>query len=212
MQGIAIALLACLVLLVSARRFAIPPVPFYIGAGIVLGQAGLGLVAADEISAFLTRMGLLFLLFSMGLQLRPQQILERRSSFAGAGIIDLALNFPLGLAAALLLGIPVADALIIAAAFYISSSAMAVASLIENKKLFLREAETVVWLMVFEDIVLVILVALFAASGREAVTLIATSGAAVAVCFLVVHALQDPLKALLSREDEIPIVFAFSSV
>ncbi|NYT05733.1 MAG: cation:proton antiporter, partial [Methanomicrobiales archaeon] len=48
--------------------------------------------------------------------------------------------------------------------------------------------------------------------GREAVTLIATSGAAVAVCFLVVHALQDPLKALLSREDEIPIVFAFSSV
>ncbi|KQC03671.1 MAG: sodium:proton exchanger [Methanoculleus sp. SDB] len=212
MPGLAGALLVCLALLVLSKRVRFPPIPFYIGAGLVLGEAGLGLVAADEISAFLARIGLLFLLFSMGLQLRPDQIRIRGSSFAAAGIIDCAVNIPLGFIGGLALGIPIYEALLIAAAFYISSSAMAVASLIENKKLFLAEAETVVWLMVFEDIVLVLFVALFSSTGQGAVSVFARTAVVVAACFLVVRYGRQALISLLSREDEVPLVFSFSAV
>lgn len=212
MQGLAVALLVCLALLVLSKRLAFPPIPFYIVAGLVLGELGLGIVAADEISAFLTRIGLLFLLFSMGLQLRPDQIRTRSTSFATAGIIDGAVNIPLGLLGALALGIPFYEAVLIAAAFYISSSAMAVASLIENKKLFLAEAETVVWLMVFEDIILVLFVALFSAQGQGAAYLFARTAAVIAACFFAVRFARKPLISFLSREDELPLVFSFSAV
>ena len=42
---------------------------------------------------------------------------------------------------------------------------MAIASLVENRRLILPEAETIVWMMVFEDVLLILLISLFSAQG-----------------------------------------------
>ena len=171
MQGIALA--AGFVVAYLARRWRFPAIPFYIIIGIVLGVTGLNVIHESETAAYLAHMGLLFLLFTMGLHLRPRGVLARRGSFVRAGIIDFAVNFAVGLGAALLLGLPLYEAVVIAAAFFISSSAMALSSLIENRKLGFRESETVVWLMVFEDIVLVVFIMLLAATQGGPVSVIA---------------------------------------
>src|SRR5665647_2938408 len=163
MEGIVLALFLCLVLALITKYLSVPVIPFYILAGIVLGKAGLGLVAADEISRFFSEMGLIFLLFFMGLGLKPERIAANRSAVLTSGIIDLNVNMIIGFVAAFALGFSLIESLIVAAAFYISSTAMALTSLIENRKLMLRESETVIWLMVFEDLVLIVFLALISA-------------------------------------------------
>ena len=74
MEGIVLALFVCLILALVSKYLSVPAIPFYILAGVVLGNAGLGLVASDEISRFFSEMGLIFLLFFMGLGLKPERI------------------------------------------------------------------------------------------------------------------------------------------
>jgi CPA2 family monovalent cation:H+ antiporter-2 len=212
MQGIALALAAGFAVAYLARKWRFPSIPFYIIIGIVLGVTGLDVIHESETAAYLAHMGLLFLLFTMGLHLRPRDVLARKGSFVRAGIIDFTVNFAVGLGAALLLGLPVYEAIVIAAAFFISSSAMALSSLIENRKLGFRESETVVWLMVFEDIVLVLFIILLAATQGGPVSVIAPTLLFIVACYGLVHLLKEPIQRLFSREDEIPLLFVVTAV
>ncbi|MFA7695138.1 MAG: cation:proton antiporter, partial [Methanoregula sp.] len=167
MEGIILALFVCLVLALVSKYLSLPAIPFYIIAGVVMGQAGLGLVASDQISSFFSEMGLIFLLFFVGLGLRIEKISDNRSAVLASGVIDLNVNMIIGFLAAYLLGFSFIEALIVAAAFYISSTAMAVTSLVENRKLMMKESETIIWLMVFEDLAMIVVLALLSAGNQN---------------------------------------------
>jgi CPA2 family monovalent cation:H+ antiporter-2 len=212
MQGIGAGLAICVGVALLARKFSFPAIPCYILAGLIAGRSGLSIVLPDPGTELLTRLGLLFLLFSMGLALTPARIRSSGSVFAGSGAIDLAVNLPLGIGASLLLGFGFAEALLLGSALYITSSAMALASLIENRRLALRESETVVWLMIFEDLVLVVIIAILATSGGGAAITLALMAGVIAAFFIACHILKKPLQRLLSRDDDLPLVFTFAVV
>lgn len=157
-------------------------------------------------------MGLLFLLFTMGLHLHPGEVAKRRGSFLIAGIIDLCVNFTAGFAVAFIIGLPLYDALVIAGAFYISSSAIALSSLIDNRKLGFRESDTVIWLMVFEDIMLVALLILFTAQEVSPFRIIGMILFVAIAAFACVWKFQGQLKQFFAREDELPILAVFLAV
>jgi CPA2 family monovalent cation:H+ antiporter-2 len=212
MEGIVLALFVCLILALFTKRFALPSIPFYIIAGLLLGESGLELVAADEISRFLTDLGLLFLLFFMGLEIKPGRIWRNQSAFVSSGLIDLHINMILGFLVAYALGFSLFDAVIIAVAFYISSTAMAVTSLIENHKLLLRESETVVWLMIFEDIVLIIFLAFMGNSGGHPLLIVVKICILLGAIIAITHFARHYLISILKREDELPVLLTFSAV
>ena len=212
MEGIVLALFVCLILALFTKRFALPSIPFYIIAGLLLGQSGLQLVGADEISKFLTHLGLLFLLFFMGLEIKPDRIWHNQSAIVSSGLIDLHINMILGFLIAYALGFSLFDAMIVAVAFYISSTAMAVTSLIENHKLLLRESETVVWLMIFEDIVLIIFLAFMGNSGDHPLLIIAKICIVLGAIIAITHFGKSYLISVLKREDELPVLLTFSAV
>lgn len=212
MEGIVLALFVCLILALFTKRFALPSIPFYIIAGLLLGESGLELVAADEISRFLTDLGLLFLLFFMGLEIKPGRIWRNQSAFVSSGLIDLHINMILGFLVAYVLGFSLFDAVIIAVAFYISSTAMAVTSLIENHKLLLRESETVVWLMIFEDIVLIIFLAFMGNSGGHPLLIVVKICILLGAIIAITHFGRHYLISILKREDELPVLLTFSAV
>jgi CPA2 family monovalent cation:H+ antiporter-2 len=212
MEEIALALFVCLILALLSKRYSLPPIPFYILAGIAIGKSGLSLVPADAYSQYLSSLGLIFLLFYVGLEMRPRSLRERGRTILLSGGIDLSVNLVAGLAAALLLGFRPLEAFILASAFYISSSAMAIASLVENRRLILPEAETIVWMMVFEDVLLILLISLFSAQvGNPAVFLLLTA-AVLGATIGVVRVLRVPIRALLARTDDLPSLFTFTAV
>jgi len=212
MEGIVLALFLCLILALISKYLSIPAIPFYILAGVLLGKAGLGLVTSDEISHFFSQMGLIFLLFFMGLGLKTERIAANRSAVFTSGIIDLNVNMMIGFVAAYMLGFSISESLIVASAFYISSTAMAITSLIENRKLMLREAETVVWLMVFEDLILIIFLALISAGNQNLIIFLLKILGVLAVLYAFAHYGKEFLISILDRDDELPILFTFAAV
>jgi CPA2 family monovalent cation:H+ antiporter-2 len=212
MEGIVLALFVCLLLVLITKYLSVPAIPFYILAGVLLGKAGLGLVSSDEISNFFAGLGLIFLLFFMGLGLKPERIAANRSAVLTSGIIDLNVNMIIGFVAAYLLGFTISESLIVASAFYISSTAMAITSLIENRKLMLREAETVIWLMVFEDLILIIFLALISAGNQNLIIFLVKILGVLAVLYALAHYGKEFLISILDRDDELPIIFTFVAV
>jgi monovalent cation:H+ antiporter-2, CPA2 family len=212
MEGIIIALFVCLLLALVSKYLTIPAIPFYIIAGVILGKAGLGIVASDQISTFFSDMGLIFLLFFMGLGLKIDRISENRSAVLTSGVIDLNVNMLIGFAAAYLLGFSVIEALIVAAAFYVSSTAMTVTSLIENRKLMMKESETIIWLMVFEDLVMIIVLAILSAGNENLLFFAGKILGALVLLYLLARYGKEFLVSILDRDDELPVLFTFVAV
>jgi CPA2 family monovalent cation:H+ antiporter-2 len=212
MESLILALFVCLVLALITKYLSIPAIPFYILAGVLLGKAGGGMLTNNEISQFFSEMGLIFLLFFMGLGLKPERIASNRSAVLTSGFIDLNINMIIGFAAAYMLGFSFTESLIIAAAFYISSTAMALTSLIENRKLMLRESDTVIWLMVFEDLVLIIFLAILSAGNQNLIIFFVKILAVLGVLYALAHYGKEFLISILDRDDELPILFTFAAV
>jgi CPA2 family monovalent cation:H+ antiporter-2 len=212
MQGIVLALLVCLLLALVTKRYALPTIPFYIIAGLILGKSGLDLVGGDQVSAFLTHLGLLFLLFFLGLEIKPARIWKNQSAIVSSGLLDLNINVIIGFLAAYALGFPLIDALIVAAAFFISSTAMAVTSLIENRKLLMRESETIVWLMVFEDIVVILILAFIGPQADHPVVILVTTLLVLGLLYTAIRLGKDQITWMLKRDDELPVLLTFSVV
>ena len=212
MEGIVLALFICLVLALVTKYLSVPAIPFYILAGLLLGKSGLGLVTSDVISHFFSEMGLIFLLFFMGLGLKIDRIVANRSAVLTSGVIDLNVNMIIGFAASYLLGFSLAESLIVASAFYISSTAMALTSLIENRKLMLKEADTIIWLMVFEDLVLIIFLALISAGDQNLIIFAVKILFVLGILYTLAHYGKEFLISFLDRDDELPILFTFAAV
>jgi CPA2 family monovalent cation:H+ antiporter-2 len=212
MEGFIIALFVCLILALISKYLSVPAIPFYILAGLILGKAGLGIVHSGEISRFFSEMGLLFLLFFMGLELKLERIVANPSKVLTAGLIGLVVDMGIGFTAAYLLGFTLMEAFIVGSAFYITSTAIVVTSLIENRKLMSKEAETIIWVVIFEDIILIIILALLSASDQNLLLFFAKIGIGLAVLYAVSSYGREFLVSILERSDELPILFTFAAV
>jgi CPA2 family monovalent cation:H+ antiporter-2 len=212
MEGFIIALFVCLVLALISKYLSIPAIPFYIIAGVILGKAGLGIVHSDEISRFFSDMGLLFLLFFMGLELKLERIIANPTKVLTGGLIGLTVDMGIGFTASYLLGFTLMEAFIVGAAFYITSTAIVITSLIENRKLMSREAETIIWVTVFEDIILIIILAVLSASDQNLLLFFIKIVLALGFIYAISFYGKEFLVSILERSDEIPILFTFAAV
>lgn len=212
MEGFIIALFVCMVLALISKYLSVPAIPFYILAGIILGKAGLGIVHSDEISQFFSEIGLLFLLFFMGLELKVERILADPSKLITAGVIGLVVDMGIGFTAAYLLGFPLMEAFIIGTAFYITSTAIVITSLIENRKLMMKEAELIIWIEVFEDLVLIVIIAVLSAGNKDLLYFFLKIALALGIMYAIAHYGKEFLVSILDRDDETPILFTFAAV
>ncbi len=203
---VALAAFICAVLALASKRYLVPSIPLYILAGLILGKSGFGFFEVDEITEFLAKIGILFLLFYIGLHINLERL--SKNVFV-SGIYDLVVNFTLAFSVSLFLGFSHYEAFILASAMYISSSAIVLHSLIEFRKLIFKEAETIVWLMVFEDVVLVFILVLSSAEFAQLPIFFAKI-AAFTVAIYLIYKISHNFKPIFSREDEVPLLMSFS--
>jgi CPA2 family monovalent cation:H+ antiporter-2 len=212
MEALPAALVALLILVLVARKVGLPPIPLYIVGGLLVGGSGFQLVNGDVISAYLGHLGLIFLLFYAGLELKPDRILRQGSGILVSGLIDLNVNLFLGFFAALVLGFSPFDAFVIGSAFFDTSSAVTLATLIENRRLLSAESETIIWLMVLEDLIMVFLIFVVSAELGNPLILLVKIATVGVVLIALVLLLRKPLTFALQREDEVPFLLTFAVV
>lgn len=136
-------------------------IPFYIGAGILLGPYVSGRLTpyaleATEFVELGAELGIVFLLFFLGLEFNLNRLLANRSRIGKAGTVDLAINFGGGLLLGFVLFRALVPAFLVAGIVYISSSAIITKSLIDLGWIANDEAEPMLGTLVYEDIVIAV--------------------------------------------------------
>jgi CPA2 family monovalent cation:H+ antiporter-2 len=206
--AVTVALLGVLGL--AASRFGLSAIPAYLLAGLLLGPNEpheLSLIRPSEVTDFVAELGLVFLLFFLGLEFTLGRLGRSRRLFLVGGLADLAVNALLGLLIGFAaFGLSFA-ALILAACIYVSSSAIAVKGLIDFRRLADDETDLVLAVLVFEDIAIAGVLGFAAGGGGEAAATLALVAKALGFITVSVAAsywLAQPLDRLLDR---LPVEF-----
>ena len=136
-----------------AGRVGLSPIPLYLLAGLAFGKGGLlPLVTAGQFIETGAEIGVILLLLSLGMEYSAEELTSSLRRSAGAGVVDLALNFTPGLAAGLLLGWPALAAMALGGVTYVSSSGIAAKLLGDLGRLGNRETPMVLSILVMEDL------------------------------------------------------------
>lgn len=138
-----------------ATRIGMPTIPLYLTAGLAFGKGGiLPLVTADEFVQVGAEIGLILLLFMLGLEYTAAELTTTLRTHAPVGGIDFALNFLPGFAAGLLLGWGAVLAVILGGVTYVSSSGIVAKVLSDQGWTGNRETPVVLSTLVIEDLVM----------------------------------------------------------
>jgi CPA2 family monovalent cation:H+ antiporter-2 len=215
--AVTIAVLAVLGL--AAGRFGLSAIPAYLLAGLLLGPnepRELSLIEPSEVTAFLAELGVVFLLFFLGLEFSLDRLLRSGRHLGLGGSIDLAVNAALGLLVGFVaFGVSFA-ALVLAAGVYVSSSAVAVKGLIDFRRLADDETDLVLAILIFEDIVIAgVLGFAVAGGGGVSPTLAAVAKALlfITAALAVSRFLSRPIDRVLDRlPSEFFLLFVFAIV
>ena len=201
-----------------AGRFGLSAIPAYLLAGLLLGPnepRALSFIEPSEVTAFVAELGIIFLLFFLGLEFTLERLLRSGRHLGLGGSIDLLVNAGVGL----LVGVAAFGfsfaAVLLAAGIYVSSSAVAVKGLIDFRRLADEETDLVLAILVFEDIAIAGVLALSATSGTGVSPTLGAVGkalvfitVALAVSRFAAHLLDRALDHL-PREFFLLFTFAF---
>lgn len=167
--GTALVLVAIASVIANKIKFSI--IPFLIVLGMLVGPHApkmgiidLTFIQSSEIIEFFGRMGVLFLLFYLGLEFSVGKLIKSGKSIAVGGTIYILINFSLGLLYGFITGFSFLEVLILAGVITISSSTFATISssaivakvLVDLKRTANPETELILGIIMFEDIFLAV--------------------------------------------------------
>ncbi|ODC02460.1 hypothetical protein BFW38_01770 [Terasakiispira papahanaumokuakeensis] len=150
------------------RRLQLPPVLAYMLVGAALGPYGMGWLNAGEELNFLSELGLVFLLFSLGLEFSlPRMLALRQTVFAlgGAQVVVSSLIMGLGLWG--LLGLPGSASIVVAGALALSSTAIVTQELSRWKELNTAHGTAAIGILLFQDLAAVVFLILVPALAGD---------------------------------------------
>ncbi|MBI1383872.1 MAG: glutathione-regulated potassium-efflux system protein KefB [Rhizobiales bacterium] len=154
----------------AARLLRIGSVLGYLAAGVLIGPFGLGFVyGLYEVKGILhfAELGVVMLLFLIGLELKPRRLWSMRRSVFGGGAMQLVPTTMALLAAGLLFGVPIGAAVILAMALSLSSTAFVLQILEERRELQTRHGRLSFAILLLQDIAAIPMIALVAALGAR---------------------------------------------
>ena len=202
-------LLLALALLGSlARRVDLSPIPFFLVAGLVLGEGGIrDLAATQDFVEAAGEIGVLLLLLMLGLEFSAAEFTATLRRHADSGLVDLLLNAPVGFVAGLVLGYEWQACLALAGITWISSSGIVARLLGDLNRMGNRETPVVLSVLVLEDIAMAVylpllVVIISGGSALAAVVAVAIALGLVTIVLVSTRAVGPHLGRLLGHRDD----------
>ncbi|QQZ08936.1 cation:proton antiporter [Heyndrickxia vini] len=223
--GTALVLVALAAIIAGKMKFSI--IPFLIIMGMLVGPhaptigvINLKFIESSEFIEFLGRIGVLFLLFYLGLEFSVGKLIRSGRSIVIGGSIYVTMNFVLGLLYGFIIGFPFYETLIIGGLLSVSSSAIVAKVLVDLKRTANSETELILGIILFDDIFLAVFLSVM--SGLllgDSTSIMGTIGS-VLIClgymlvFLIIARKGAPIinKLLTIRSNEIFILVVFAAL
>ncbi|HET7649592.1 MAG TPA: cation:proton antiporter [Gammaproteobacteria bacterium] len=155
LRSILILLAMAIVVVAALRRLRLPAVLAYLFTGLLVGPHGLAWIPDSGDTRELAEFGVVFLLFTLGLEFSlPRLIVMRKAVFVlgGAQVLLTTLGTAL---VAWLLGTRIPVAIVLGGAFAMSSTAIVVKQLAEQTELGLQHGRLAVAVLLFQDLAVV---------------------------------------------------------
>jgi CPA2 family monovalent cation:H+ antiporter-2 len=171
LSQILILLAASLAVLSLVRRFELPPIMGYLVVGMLLGPNALGVVADNTSVSLLAEIGVVFLVFTLGLEFSLARMIAMKSEVLGVGGLQMLLTTAAVATIAWALGVAVAPAVVIGGALAMSSTAIAMRQLGEQLELNRTHSRLAIGILLFQDLAFAPFLALATAIGSADVVL-----------------------------------------
>jgi len=165
LQQAALFLLTAVLLVPLFRRLKLGAVLGYLGAGMLIGPWGLGMVANVESTLEFAEFGVVLLLFLVGLELQPSRLWVLRRPVFGLGGAQVFVSGAVLALAAFWFGLSWQAALVAGFGLAMSSTALVLASLAERKQLASRHGREAFAVLLFQDLSVIPLLALLPSLG-----------------------------------------------
>lgn len=162
-------LLATVVIIPFFHRIRLGAILGYLAAGVVLGPWGFGIITEVEDIRHLAEFGVVFLLFLLGIELKPDKLWQMRKMVIGLGLGQVLITAGLIYGIAIWLGISNQSAIIIGFGLALSSTAFCLKLLAERGGISTVMGRMTFSVLLLQDIAVVPLLALvsyFAAGGN----------------------------------------------
>ena len=163
--GLALALITFAVWLAGKLRLS--NVPFLILIGMAVGPHAphIGVfdfrfIGTAPLIEFMGRVGVLFLLFYLGLESNVSRMIQAGRSIFMGGTIYIIINFTLGLLFAYVIGFSLQEMLVVAGITTISSSAIVAKILFDYRRTANTETELILGITMYEDVFLAVYLSL----------------------------------------------------
>lgn len=181
------ALQTTLILLASAvavvllfRSLHLPAILGYLVVGVAVGPSALGLVPADENTRYFAEFGVVFLMFSVGLEFSLPQLVSMRRIVFGFGGSQVASILLLGVGGAMLAGLSWREGIVIGGVISMSSTAIISKMLAERAQLHSAHGRQSMGVLLFQDLAVIPLLVLVPALGLSGGAIAGAIGVALA--------------------------------
>ncbi|WP_416139474.1 monovalent cation:proton antiporter-2 (CPA2) family protein [Halomonas sp. HK25] len=165
----ALIFLAAAVLIVPVfKRLGLGEVLGYLAAGVVIGPSLLALVPDAEGVLQFSQVGIVFLLFVIGLELKPARLKVMRKAVFGFGSLQVTVTTALLALAAWWLGLPPAAALVVGFSLGLCSTPLVLHLLGERRELSTRHGRHAFALLLFQDLAAIPVLAVIPILAAEA--------------------------------------------
>jgi len=169
MQEAFVYLVAALVMVPLSKRLGFGSVLGYLVAGIVIGPSTLGLIKDPDHILHFAELGVVFLLFIIGLELRPSRLWVMRKMVFGLGTAQMLVTAVAITLVGMLFGLEQKAALIIGLILALSSTAFVLQMLAEKKQLTTTHGRAAFSILLLQDLAVIPLIAVLPMLGATAV-------------------------------------------
>ncbi|MFC3033933.1 cation:proton antiporter [Pseudoalteromonas fenneropenaei] len=137
------------------KRIGLPAILAYLVTGLIAGSHGIGWMTSSDEIHLIAELGIVFLLFSLGLEFSLPRLMAMRNIVFGLGTLQVVTTTLLGMLILTMLGYNLLTAFTIASLMALSSTAVVVKLLKESGSLNLRRGQLAVGVLLFQDIAVV---------------------------------------------------------
>ena len=161
LQAAVVFLFAAVIAVPLAKRLKLGAVIGYLVAGVVIGPSVLGLIGDTESVSHISELGVVLLLFIIGLELSPKRLWVMRKAVFGVGMAQVLLTgLVIGAVALFAFGQSMNTAIVLGLGLALSSTAFGLQSLAERKELNSPHGRMAFAILLFQDIAAIPLIAL----------------------------------------------------
>lgn len=220
LHDILILLFASVVIVIIFKQFGLSPALGYLVAGAAIGPFGFGVLTSIETTSSIAELGVVFLLFAIGLELTFGKLMAMKKYVLGFGSLQILVTSAIiSLICIKIVGLSIQASIIIGSALALSSTAIVMQVIAENGESATRVGRLSFSVLLMQDLAVIPVLVLLPLLAKEETDILSALGGAVidaiiamVIIFAVGRSLLRPIYRLIANSKNEVLFLSFTLI